>query len=1189
MDREIRLRLAQTTYAPGAPGPNEAVAPSRPLSDFIALGCLVLPVDPKYFHDQTDTQNTHWSPVTVEDRRQHCKDYELVDNIILLIHSGWVRAFAQPIRHISSEVWRIHLLADDVARSTIEGRNIKDARRLQNVLPAIHTSPVIWNEPSKLQHVPADRFDVWATPEDGSSFYLFNTLRSPSPNPDGIANQYLRRSVIRLLEDEKPQWGLKSLLHPYQRRSAAMMIQKENVQSLLLDPRLEKRVSPNGDTYYYGPREHGMRGSVFYKSPRYYESCQGGVLAETMGLGKTLICIAVIMLTRGQYAAVPVEFEGTSTHPGPRSLTDMASSAVIKTGLPYKTFFEDHRDYTDDDLLFCKAVMDRQQPKYEIPPRIIRSMRHAEKRGPVEEIRLCHGTIVVVPPNLVGQWQAELNKHVGQGALKVLVMKQTNHALPDPEELATYDVVLFSRTRFEKEAREISDVDYSSPLKKLHWLRIIVDEGHGFSSSTTNAAVVANKLVRAERRWIVSGTPARDLLGVEVDVAAMASCANEQDFRAYKQTSLTNRKHFDSSQEQTSGAIKSIGALVSKFLQAQPWCLSLADEGGASWEDHVYRHEDHSRRTNSSFSQCLRTTLNDIMVKTRPEDVEKDIRLPPLRHDIVRLQPSTIDKMTANVFVLLYTTNAVTSERRDQDYLFHSNNRDHLQRLTKNMRQSAFYWSGFGIEDIAKSIETGEKYLDKHGTSCEAADRYLLTDTIAAARQMIASLTFRGITGSQDMAMFLEDWPTGSEESWTFAGCQDPPVARLALVLEAQKIVNNQLAMEDPLTGFGDMGKAAMIKAHEEELALAQGTLIKEEDKLASKRPSGFPSAVYSDGMGSKRVSVTGTSRASPKKQKRKSMTENAPEDASATKTAPRKKRRLSIGSTAVDLSPSDDLGRTSIVGTASSKLSYLIDRVSTLYEQEKILIFFDAEPIAYYTSQALDLLNIKHLIYATGISSEQRSKYIVLFNEDPAHRVLLMDLKQAAHGLNLSSASRVFFVNPPWRPDVEAQAIKRAHRIGQTRPVHVETLVLQGTVEEAMFERAAMMTRREHLAVKSLEEDADIRHIIQNARVLPIDGEEMTGRRQMAPLQMPQQLFGRPGRAGKSKQGKLEEEVFGNEDESPVKKGRGKGKGKQRKTINSDSSMNDMTSLGHYDQQPNMNGVGAGSSAAAAASIFGS
>ena len=62
-----------------------------------------------------------------------------------------------------------------------------------------------------------------------------------------------------------------------------------------------------------------------------------------------------------------------------------------------------------------------------------------------------------------------------------------------------------------------------------------------------------------------------------------------------------------------------------------------------------------------------------------------------------------------------------------------------------------------------------------------------------------------------------------------------------------------------------------MLKAHEEEVAISQGTLVKEDEgqKLKSTK-AGVPSSSYGDGMDSKRISVTGTSRISPKKPKPK-------------------------------------------------------------------------------------------------------------------------------------------------------------------------------------------------------------------------------------------------------------------------------------------------------------------------------
>jgi len=122
------------------------------------------------------------------------------------------------------------------------------------------------------------------------------------------------------------------------------------------------------------------------------------------------------------------------------------------------------------------------------------------------------------------------------------------------------------------------------------------------------------------------------------------------------------------------------------------------------------------------------------------------------------------------------------------------------------------------------------------------------------------------------------------------------------------------------------------------------------------------------------------------------------------------------------------------------------------------------------------------------------------------------MNVYEAAHGLHIASASRVFFVNPVWQPNVEAQAIKRAHRIGQTRPVYVETLVLRDTLEDQMLQRRKGMTPQEHQkAERSLLDDNTMSTIIQNARFIPlIDDEVHDMEKQVAKLEIPQQLFAR-------------------------------------------------------------------------------
>lgn len=90
---------------------------------------------------------------------------------------------------------------------------------------------------------------------------------------------------------------------------------------------------------------------------------------------------------------------------------------------------------------------------------------------------------------------------------------------------------------------------------------------------------------------------------------------------------------------------------------------------------------------------------------------------------------------------------------------------------------------------------------------------------------------------------------------------------------------------------------------------------------------------------------------------------------------------------------------------------------------------------------------------------------------------------------------------------------MRRAHRIGQKREVLVETLVLENTIEHAIFDRAKNMSRADHQEAKELEDDAGIIEIIQNAQILPVDSDEDGSLACFAPLSAPQQVFGRPDR----------------------------------------------------------------------------
>jgi hypothetical protein len=121
------------------------------------------------------------------------------------------------------------------------------------------------------------------------------------------------------------------------------------------------------------------------------------------------------------------------------------------------------------------------------------------------------------------------------------------------------------------------------------------------------------------------------------------------------------------------------------------------------------------------------------------------------------------------------------------------------------------------------------------------------------------------------------------------------------------------------------------------------------------------------------------------------------------------------------------------------------------------------------------------------------------------------MDITQAAFGLDMKSASRIYFINPVLNPQIEAQAIGRARRISQKKPVTVETLVLRDSVEEVIVKRRGEMTQAEQRKCRSILDDKPIYEWILNARILPLPAVAgMSGPEQMARLETPQFVFGR-------------------------------------------------------------------------------
>ena len=108
---------------------------------------------------------------------------------------------------------------------------------------------------------------------------------------------------------------------------------------------------------------------------------------------------------------------------------------------------------------------------------------------------------------------------------------------------------------------------------------------------------------------------------------------------------------------------------------------------------------------------------------------------------------------------------------------------------------------------------------------------------------------------------------------------------------------------------------------------------------------------------------------------------------------------------------------------------------------------------------------------------TRDRAERVARFETDRDCPVFLISLKAGGVGLNLTAADYVFLLDPWWNPAVEAQAIDRAHRIGQTRHVFAYRLIARDTVEEKIAE---LQSSKKQLADALLDPDAGLLRTLQ-------------------------------------------------------------------------------------------------------------
>lgn len=138
--------------------------------------------------------------------------------------------------------------------------------------------------------------------------------------------------------------------------------------------------------------------------------------------------------------------------------------------------------------------------------------------------------------------------------------------------------------------------------------------------------------------------------------------------------------------------------------------------------------------------------------------------------------------------------------------------------------------------------------------------------------------------------------------------------------------------------------------------------------------------------------------------------------------------------------------------GQISTKIQYLLENLEQIIEEgHQVLIF---SQFTTYLDIIEKSIHEKHWRFSRidGTQTHKKRQGHIDEFQSGKNSIFLISLKAGGVGLNLTAASYIFLMDPWWNPAVEAQAIDRAHRIGQKNKLTVFRPIIKGSVEEKVL-----------------------------------------------------------------------------------------------------------------------------------------
>ncbi len=209
-----------------------------------------------------------------------------------------------------------------------------------------------------------------------------------------------------------------------------------------------------------------------------------------------------------------------------------------------------------------------------------------------------------------------------------------------------------------------------SPFLQVRWKRLVIDEGHVSASLSTNL-VPFTKLLSVERRWIVTGTPTRNLLGLDLGKKAVTWDSGDSPYSSDEENKTPEENASDLGEQSPVKPriwnkydredLAKLDNMITHFI-AVPHFIA----NPSLLRTHIRDPLMDKAGPKPGAADVLLQVMQMVMIRHQIDDIEKDITLPPVVQESILLDLDPMVVKSYNALQATIAINAIDSQRTDQ-------------------------------------------------------------------------------------------------------------------------------------------------------------------------------------------------------------------------------------------------------------------------------------------------------------------------------------------------------------------------------------------------------------------------------------------------------------------------------------------------------------------------------------------